>query len=134
MKWKYVIGWLPLVVIAIANGTFRQIVFQQSLGELHAHQLSTAIGIILFGVYIYWVIRRWKPETMSETIRIGLLWMILTITFEFALGRLVLSRDWSLLLHDYNLCEGRVWILVLIWVALAPSLFFKLNKKYNSAP
>lgn len=134
MKWKYVVGWLPLVVIAIANGTFRQIVFQQSLGELHAHQLSTAIGIILFGVYIYWVIRRWKPETMNETIRIGMLWMILTITFELALGRLVLSRDWSLLLRDYNLCEGRVWILVLIWVALAPSVFFKLSNKHISAP
>ena len=133
MKWKYVMGWLPLVFIAIANGTFRQIVFQQTLGELHAHQLSTAIGIILFGVYIYWVIRRWKPETMSETIRIGVLWMLLTIAFEFALGRLVLGRDWSSLLLDYNLFEGRVWILVLIWVATAPSVFFKMSRKSGAA-
>ena len=48
MKWKYFIGWLSLLVIAFINGAFRQIVFQNSLGDLRAHQLSTAIGISLF--------------------------------------------------------------------------------------
>ena len=124
IKWKYVIGWFPLVLIAIVNGTFRQIAFQQALGELHAHQLSTAIGIVLFGVYIYWYVRRSKLQSMSEAVQIGILWMLLTIAFEFGLGRIVLGRDWSVLLHDYNLIEGRVWVIVLIWVAVAPSIFF----------
>ncbi len=129
MKWKYALGWIPLVIIAIANGVFRQIFFQQSLGELRAHQLSTAIGIILFGIYIDWLMRRWNPESLKDTIRIGGLWMMLTILFEFSLGRLVLELDWSVLLHDYNLLAGRVWVLVIIWVAVAPSVFFLTGKK-----
>jgi hypothetical protein len=129
MKWKYVLGWIPLVLIAIINGTIRQIFFLEPLGELHAHQLSTATGIILFGLYIYWLIRFWKPESMKETIKIGLLWVMLTIIFEFGMGRIILGRDWSALFHDYNIIEGRVWILVLIWVAAAPSVFFRLSKK-----
>ncbi len=133
MKWKYVVGWVPLVFIAIANGTFRQIAFQQTLGELYAHQLSTAIGILLFGFYIFWYIRITKPQSMSETVRIGILWMLLTIAFEFGLGRLILNRDWSTLLHDYNLVDGRVWVLVLIWVAVAPTMFFKTINKSNTA-
>jgi len=132
MKLKYVLGWLPLVVIAIANGTLRQFAFQQSLGELHAHQLSTATGIVLFGFYIFWIIKRWKLKTISETIRIGLLWMVLTIAFEFMLGRLILGREWQVLFHDYNITEGRVWILILIWVAIAPSIFYKIINKSNS--
>ena len=132
MKWKYLAGWLPLVIIAFANGTFRQIAFQQALSELQAHQLSTAIGIVLFGLYIYWYIRRLKPQSYAETVRIGILWMLLTIVFEFCLGRLVLGRDWSVLLHDYNLIEGRVWVLVLIWVAIAPSIFFRISRKSNA--
>jgi hypothetical protein len=131
MKWKYVLGWFPLVIIAVVNGAIRQIAFQKSLGELHAHQLSTAIGITLFGVYIYWLIRRWKPDSYGEAIRIGLLWMFLTIGFEFMLGRLILGRDWSLLLNDYNICEGRVWTLVLIWVAIAPLVFFRMKRKID---
>ncbi len=128
MKLKYFTGWLPLVVIAFVNGTIRQVGFQKSLGDLHAHQLSTAIGITLFGIYIFWIIRRWKLESQSEAIKIGMFWMILTIAFEFALGRFILGREWSVLLNDYNLLEGRVWILVLLWVAISPLLFYKLHK------
>lgn len=129
MKWKYVTGWLPLVAIAFVNGTIRQIGFQKALGDLHAHQLSTALGITLFGIYIYWLIRRWKLESQSEAIKIGLIWMVMTIAFEFALGRLILGREWALLLNDYNLFEGRVWVLVLLWVAIAPVLFYRITKK-----
>lgn len=129
MKWKYFIGWLPLVVIAFANGTIRQIGFQKALGDLHAHQLSTAIGIILFGIYIYWRIRKWNLSSQGEAVKIGLLWMFLTVAFEFALGRLVLNRDWNVLLNDYNLFKGRVWVLVLLWVAIAPVLFYRIIKK-----
>jgi len=129
MKLKYFAGWLPLVIIAVANGTIRQIGFQNALGDLHAHQLSTVIGIILFGIYIYWRIKKWKLDSQSEAIKIGLIWMGLTVGFEFALGRLVLDRDWSLLFNDYNILEGRVWVLVLFWVAIAPILFYRITKK-----
>ena len=133
MKWKYFIGWLSLLVIAFINGTFRQIVFQNSLGDLRAHQLSTAIGISLFGIYIYWIIRRWQPESLKETMQIGFLWMVLTIVFETGMARLFQNRDWSSVFRDYNILEGRVWILVLLWVAIAPSLFYKIQKKKNTA-
>ena len=132
MKWKYFFGWLPLVVIAFANGTIRQLGFQKALGDLHAHQLSTAIGITIFGIYIYWRIRKWKLESQGEALKIGLLWMFLTIVFEFALGRLIIGRDWSVLLNDYNLLEGRVWVLVLLWVAIAPVLFYKITSKKSA--
>ena len=129
MRWKYFIGWLPLVVIAFINGSFRQVVFQNSLGDLHAHQLSTIIGITLFGFYIYWIIRRWQPESLKETMQIGFLWMVLTVVFETGMAKLFQNRDWSSVFRDYNIYEGRVWILVLLWVAVAPSLFYKIQKK-----
>jgi hypothetical protein len=132
MKWKYFIGWLSLLVIAFINGTFRQIVLQNSLGDLRAHQLSTAIGISLFGIYIYWIIRRWQPESLKETMQIGFLWMVLTIVFETGMARLFQNRDWSSVFRDYNILEGRVWILVLLWVAVAPSLFYIIQKKNDT--
>jgi hypothetical protein len=133
LKWKYFVGWLPLVLIAIVNGTLRQLLFQQSLGELHAHQLSTATGIALFAVYIWWVIRRWNPASITETVTIGALWVLLTIGFEFGMGHFILNRDWSVLLHDYNIFEGRVWVLVLIWVGIAPTLVFMLRRNRSGA-
>ena len=128
LKWRYFIGWLPLVLIAIVNGALRQLLFQQSLGELHAHQLSTATGIALFAAYIWWVIERWNPASIAETVTIGALWVLLTIVFEFGMGRFILNREWSVLLHDYNILDGRVWVLVPIWVGVAPTLFFILRR------
>lgn len=127
--WKYVIAWIPLVFIAIVNGALREIYYTSHVGELAAHQLSTVSGIFLFGVYIGLVMRRWPPRTGGASVMIGLIWLALTIIFEFGFGRYVRGLSWSVLLHDYNLLAGRVWVLVLVWVALAPYLFYRLQTK-----
>ncbi len=53
--------------------------------------------------------------------------LVMTIAFEFLFGRLVSGCSWNDLLHDYNLCAGRVWVLVLIWTAIAPYVFYRLR-------
>ena len=46
-----------MVLIAVANGALRVLTFGKILPELRAHQLSTAIGSVLMGLYIWAVIR-----------------------------------------------------------------------------
>jgi len=31
------------------------------------------------------------------------------------------------LLHDYNLLQGRIWLLVPIWIAVAPYFLFRMR-------
>jgi hypothetical protein len=45
---KYTIAWIPMVFIAIANGTLRQLVYGKYMDDLSAHQISCFTGIILF--------------------------------------------------------------------------------------
>lgn len=111
-----------MVAIAIGNGSIRQAFLLEPFGELRAHQLSTATGIALFGLYIAWLMRRWHPVTRQEAISIGLTWLVLTVLFEFGMGRFLLHKEWSVLLADYDLLAGRVWPLILVWVAIAPTL------------
>lgn len=125
---KYFWGWVPMIFIAIANGIARQELYLNKLGNLHAHQFSTLTAIVLFGLYIYWFINKWKPESEKQAKQIGLFWVILTIAFEFFLGGVIFQRPLSVLLHDYNLLEGRVWILLLVWIGISPILFFKKLK------
>ncbi|MBC7936272.1 MAG: hypothetical protein H7Y86_13055 [Rhizobacter sp.] len=54
-------------------------------------------------------------------------WLLLTLLLEFGSGRL-LGHSWSKLLEDYNIFEGRLWILILLFTALSPYLFFRLFK------
>jgi hypothetical protein len=112
-----------MLFIAIANGALRQFTFGRVMPELRAHQLSTLIGSVLIGSFIWYVISRFPPSSNSHAILIGVMWLCFTVVFEFFM-RLVLSREpLSRVLHDYNLVAGRVWVLFLIWLVVAPLLF-----------
>jgi len=126
--WKYLLAWVPLIFIAIANGLFRENFFANRLKELHAHQASTVTLLILFGIYMWIVFRIWKPGSAQQAFSIGLIWLVLTVAFEFLFGHFVAGHSWSRLLNDYNLFAGRVWILILIWVAVGPYFFYQLQK------
>jgi len=124
---KYFFAWLPMVAIAIANGVMRGVWYEKKLGELLAHQVSTASIIILLGVYIGSVMYFWRPESITQALAVGLLWLGLTVAFEFLFGHYVAGHSWRRLMADYNLFAGRVWILVPLWVALAPVIFYRLQ-------
>lgn len=124
MKLKYFLAWIPGVAIAIANGALRQFVYQSFLNELQAHQLSTLSFIILFGIYVELILPWLRLSSPAEAIRVGLLWLLITIVFEFIFGHFAMDHSWEKLFYDYNILAGRIWILVLIWTAVSPYFFF----------
>jgi hypothetical protein len=126
---RYVLAWIPMLAIAIANGTLRQLTFAKVLSEPHAHQLSTITGSIFLGAFIWLVIRNWPPSSSSQALLIGFVWVSLTIAFESFMGFALQHRSLSQVLHEYNLFIGRVWLLFLVWLAVAPWLFFRLRSK-----
>lgn len=114
-----------MLIIAVVNGAARDLWYKKNTGELLGHQISTISLIILFGFYIYLVIDKLPPDTEKQAMFIGLLWLILTLIFEFGFG-LIRGNSWQKLLSDYNIFKGHIWILILIWTTIAPYLFFKL--------
>ena len=124
---KYTICWIGLVIIAIVNGALREKVYGKFMDELTAHQLSTVIGIVLFSVYIMILSLTWKIESSGQALAIGGIWLALTVAFELFFGHYVIGHSWRRLFQDYNLLKGRLWILVLMWTAIAPYTFYKLQ-------
>lgn len=124
---KYTIAWLVMPFIGIMNGIIREYGYAKFMGELTAHQVSTVTGIILFGLFTGGLGLVWKLHTAREAILIGLLWLVLTIVFEFLFGHYVMQLSWSRLVHDYNLLEGRIWSLLLIWITIAPWVIYKMR-------
>ncbi|HAK61075.1 MAG TPA: hypothetical protein DCO77_11970 [Nitrospiraceae bacterium] len=124
---KYTIAWLVMPFIGIMNGIIREYGYAPLMAEVTAHQVSTVTGIILFGLFTWGLGLVWKLHTAREAILIGLLWLLLTIAFEFLFGHYVMQLSWSRLVHDYNLLEGRVWSLLLIWITIAPYVIYKIR-------
>jgi hypothetical protein len=125
MLLRYLLAWFPMIIIGITNGILREFTYGKYLNELRAHQVSTAIGVCLFGLYIWVLTRFWHIQSSQQAIAIGLIWLGLTVVFEFTFGRYIAGHSWSQLFRDYNLLAGRVWIFVLIWIAIAPFLFYR---------
>jgi uncharacterized membrane protein len=129
MVLRYTFVWLILVLAAIVNGIVRQAVYAEYLGDLRAHQTSTLSGIVLFGFIIWGFSRLWPLSSARQAWAVGFFWLTLTVAFEFLFGHFVAGHPWSKLFHDYNLLDGRVWLLILIWVTMAPYFFYRTRMK-----
>ena len=123
----YMTFWIGLVFLAILNGTLREKGYAQFMSELSAHQLSTFIFIVLSGVYMYAVVGWYRLHSSREALLVGALWVCMTVAFEFLFGHYVMGHSWSKLFHDYNLLQGRVWALVLVWTLFAPYIFYRMR-------
>jgi len=124
---KYSLAWIPMVFIAILNGIFRESVLSRRLSELRAHQLSCLTGVLLLFGYTWLLSLKWPLETRTQSLTVGVIWLLLTVAFEFSFGHYVAHHSWEKLFQDYNIFAGRLWVLVLLGVGLLPLIVFKLR-------
>jgi hypothetical protein len=122
---RYLLFWLILAVVAVLNGVLRQATYGRRLPELAAHQVSTVTGILLTGAVVWILGRFWPIGSAKEAWIIGFCWLLMTIAFEFGFGHYVAGHSWSRLFADYNLADGRVWSLFLLWIAVLPYLVWR---------
>jgi hypothetical protein len=94
MTWKYILGWVGLLIVAMINGGLRDALYKSAVGELSAHQISTLTGIILFGLVIWWMTRLWPIESSQQAWIIGCLWLVMTVAFEFLFFHYVTGHSW----------------------------------------
>ena len=129
IKLRYLAAWLVLLVVAMINGGLRDFTYGQYVSELLSHQISCLSGIVLFAVVIRQYVVLWPPVSSREAWQIGLFWMALTAAFEFLFFHYVADYSWEVLLANYNMSAGRLWPLVLLWVAVAPWLFYRVTRR-----
>lgn len=108
------------------NGAARDLGYATYLSELGARQLSTITLLILLGMYVFFILKKYPPSSGAYALFLGVFWMLLTLGFEFGFG-LYRGNTLSNLLNDYNMMQGHIWVLIPIWLMLAPYVFLKLQ-------
>lgn len=124
--------WLLLLAIAIINGIIRVAVWEPLLGTAKAHWVSTLLLCAIF-VFVVWLLVPYllsfatssdesasKRQNRSLLGRLGVLWVLLTMAFEFLAGHYLFGHTWESLWADYNIGKGRVWVFVLVTLLFAP--------------
>jgi hypothetical protein len=123
----YFIAALPLPLLAIINGTIRQLLIIPKVGEHTANQISCLTGCLFFAIYTWLLAKYWQGFPHDGAWKMGLIWVTFAVVFEFGMG-IVLKSPPSKMLHEYNLLAGRLWVLVLVWTFFAPIVMGKLAR------
>lgn len=114
--------WCALLVVASLNGWVREAFLVPRAGDVAGRALSTLslsiLILILTSVTISWI----APRSAQQAWAIGVLWVALTLAFEFLAGHYLFHNPWDRLLQDYNIARGRIWILVLVTTLVSPRL------------
>ena len=117
-----IITWALLLVVAILNAGLRTKILVRKLRELRAHQASSLIfmSLVLIASALYAALLSSTASLLDLWI-VGLMWGILTMSFEFLFGHYVMKHSWQRLIEDYNLLKGRFWSLVVLTILIGPA-------------
>jgi hypothetical protein len=114
--------WCAIVPFAIANGAVRDLLIAPRAGVMAAHVISTALLCLAILGWSWLTIGWIRPAGLRSAVPIGVGWLALTLAFEFLAGHYLFGTPWRQLLADYDVAQGRVWILVPLTTAVAPWL------------
>jgi hypothetical protein len=120
---KGALVWLLMPIAAIANGALRDLLLAPLLGERAAEILSVLVLLVFIYVITAVFLGRAGHRRQSAVLwGLGVLWMALTIAFEFIFFGVFLGVPISELLGAYDIFAGELWIVVVVGVLLAPPL------------
>jgi hypothetical protein len=115
--------WVIVMIIAVLNGVLAEYLIAPGAGDYVAHVYKSLVLIIVLFLAGWWYARAVaRQRWLLPAVLTGILWLALTVLFEFGFARFVLSVSWEELLADYRIQEGRLWSVVLAATLLAPPL------------
>ena len=134
MVLRAVLIWCALLVIASINGIAREAVLIPRIGDVAGRAVST-IALSVFIIIVTWISIDWiAPRSTQQAWVVGVIWVALTLAFEFLAGHYLFHNPWSRLLEDYNVLRGRIWILVLVTTVVSPRICVGLLRNLSVTP
>jgi hypothetical protein len=114
------IVWLGIIVAESLHGTARRFLLEPYIGDFRASQIrmftGAAIILVISMVSIRWI----GAKSINLLLGVGLLWLVLTLSFEFLLGRLILGYSWERIIAEYNLIKGGLMAIGLMALMVSP--------------
>jgi hypothetical protein len=124
---RWTAAWVGGSVLGIANGVIRELSYKDRVGEPRANQIAVGVLVALLALYFAVLEYRWPIPSLRAAIAIGATWVVLTVVFEFVFGHWVDGKKWSELFENYNVADGRLWFLALVWIAAGPSIIRRIR-------
>jgi hypothetical protein len=125
--WRALAVWLVIVAAESIRGILRRLLLAPAVGDFRARQISVFTGALIIIAIVTLFIRWLRLPTIRWMLAVGVAWVVLTMTFELVLGRLILGYSWDRVLSDYDLSRGGLLSFGLVVLALSPMIAAKLR-------
>jgi len=132
--------WVVIIVVESIHGTLRTLFLAPYVGDFRARQIAVFIASLLI-LFVAWLCVRWlvgpqvgplvssmRPVSQVSLLRAGLLWLALTLAFEFGAGHYAFGRSWHDLASDYDLAHGGLLPIGMVVLVLAPLIAARLRR------
>ena len=107
-------AWLMEIVVSGFNFfVLMNKAYEPRWGVLRAHQIGMSTRIVYIFAFAYYLLRFVKEYETKDLIHVGLLWLGLTLLFEWG-GSLVIGRPVEEILIGWNVSAGYMWPYVLL--------------------
>lgn len=127
MSWSRALAaWLMIVVAESLHGTLRELFIAPVIGNLTARQVGVPIGCAIIFAISWFCIRWIGARTLTEQLKVGSVWVVLIVIFEFTLGT-ALGYTRERMLSDYVVSEGGFMGFGLLFMLLAPTLAARMR-------
>jgi hypothetical protein len=118
--------WFLILVLAVVNGAFREAVLIPNLSKLVALVLSGLLLSCVILIVAFWFAHWMRLDTRARCLAVGLLWVGLTLVFEFGFGA-IRGRSLADMLEAYAFKGGNIWPAVLAVTFFAPLIAARLR-------
>jgi len=125
---KAIALWFLLAVLAILNGILREKALIPGLGASAGLKISgVTLSVVI--LLVSWLALPWYgPLPSFQYWLIGLVWLLMTVLFEFGFGHFIARKSYAELLDAYNVAKGNPWVAVLIATFFSPRLSARLRR------
>ncbi len=126
--------WLMEILVSGFNFfVLMELVYEPAFGALAAHQIGMTTRILCIFAFAYGLVRHAVGYTTRDLVLIGILWLALTLAFEWG-GSLLTGRSVHEILVGWHVEEGYMWPYVLLAYLFAPLVVGTLVRHFDRRP
>lgn len=123
-------GFFVFLLLALGetiNGIWRVRWLARRCGNRRAKRWALLTGsawiALVTALTLPWI----GPENRQQAWILGIFWLLLMLAYDVGIGRLAFRLPWRKILADFDLRAGNFLALGMLWLLLAPILFFWLQ-------
>jgi hypothetical protein len=123
---KSMLIWLCIIPLAFINGALRESLLEPMMGAI-AQPISGVLLMLCIFAVSFFLIPRLGSANKATYIGMGITWVVATLVFETLLG-VAMGTPFTEIIAAYNILTGNIWLIVVVFIGLAPYIAAKLRK------